>query len=67
MTGLTSDGLTAARRDGTFFGLEGVSAALGELRNPSPSEAVAILRARVAEFAFGNLTDDLCLRAARIT
>ena len=64
---LYTDGLTEARRDGTFFGQEGVSAALGELQNPSASEAVAILRARVAEFAYGTLTDDLCLLAARIT
>ena len=39
---------------------------LGELQNPSPSEAIAILRARVADFAYGTLTDDLCLLAARI-
>jgi hypothetical protein len=35
--------------------------------NPSASEAVAVLRARVADFAYGALTDDLCLLAARIT
>lgn len=63
---LYTDGLTEARRDGELFGLEGVSAVLGELEEPSPSEAVAILRTRVAEFAYGNLTDDLCLLAARI-
>ena len=63
---LYTDGLTEARRDGEFFGLEGVSAVLDELQNPSPSEAVAILRTRVAEFAYGNLTDDLCMLAARI-
>ena len=33
---------------------------------PSPTEAVAVLRARVADFAYGALTDDLCLLAARI-
>jgi hypothetical protein len=33
----------------------------------APTEAVAILRARVAEFACGTLTDDLCLLAARIS
>jgi serine phosphatase RsbU (regulator of sigma subunit) len=49
-----------------LFGVEGVRAVLGELENPSPSEAVAILRARVAEFADGALTDDLCMLAARI-
>ena len=63
---LYTDGLTEARRDGRSFGLEGVSAVLGELRDPSPSEAVAMLRTRVGEFAAGSLTDDLCMLAARI-
>ena len=63
---LYTDGLTEARHDGKLFGLEGVSAALGELDRPSPSEAIDVLRARVAEFAHGGLTDDLCLLAARI-
>ena len=64
---LYTDGLTEARHDGELFGLDGVSAALGGLHRPSPSEAVAILRARVADFAYGTLTDDLCLLAARIS
>lgn len=42
-------------------------AALGGLRRPRTDEAVAILRARAAEFACGILTDDLCLLAARIS
>jgi sigma-B regulation protein RsbU (phosphoserine phosphatase) len=63
---LYTDGLTEARRDGELFGLRGVSTVLADLQDPSPSEAVAILRTRVAEFAYGNLTDDLCLLAARI-
>jgi sigma-B regulation protein RsbU (phosphoserine phosphatase) len=63
---LYTDGLTEARRDGKLFGLDGVSAVLGELDDPSPSEAVAQLRARVAEYAAGTLTDDLCMLAARI-
>jgi serine phosphatase RsbU (regulator of sigma subunit) len=63
---LYTDGLSEARRDGEMFGVEGVSRVLGELENPSPSEALAILRTRVAEFAYGNLTDDLCMLAARI-
>jgi serine phosphatase RsbU (regulator of sigma subunit) len=63
---LYTDGLTEARHDGKLFGLDGVSAALSGLHNPSPKEAIAILRARVAEFAYGTLTDDLCLLAARI-
>ena len=32
----------------------------------SSAQAVAILRARVADFGYGVLTDDLCLLAARI-
>jgi serine phosphatase RsbU (regulator of sigma subunit) len=64
---LYTDGLTEARHDGEMFGLNGVSAALGGLHKPSPTEAVAALRARVADFAYGTLTDDLCLLAARIT
>jgi sigma-B regulation protein RsbU (phosphoserine phosphatase) len=64
---LYTDGLTEARRDGQLFGLDGVGAALGGLRRPSPGEAIAVLRARVADFAYGTLTDDLCLLAARLT
>jgi serine phosphatase RsbU (regulator of sigma subunit) len=64
---LYTDGLTEARHDGQMFGLNGVSAALEGLHRPSPTEAVAVLRARVADFAYGTLTDDLCLLAARIT
>jgi serine phosphatase RsbU (regulator of sigma subunit) len=63
---LYTDGLTEARHDGKLFGLDGVSAALGGLQRPSPTEAVAVLRARVADFAYGALTDDLCLLAARV-
>ncbi len=64
---LYTDGLTEARHDGKPFGLDGVSAALDSLQEPSPTEAVAILRTRVADFAYGAHTDDLCLLAARIT
>jgi sigma-B regulation protein RsbU (phosphoserine phosphatase) len=63
---LYTDGLTEARHEGKMFGLDAVSAALGGLHRPSATEAVAVLRMRVAEFAYGALTDDLCLLAARI-
>ena len=64
---LYTDGLTEARHDGQQFGLDRVSAVLAGLNRPSPTEAVAILRARAADFAYGTLTDDLCLLAARIS
>ena len=62
---LYTDGLTEARRGTSFFGLDGVLAALSNLQHPSPDEAVDILRTRVDEFATTPLTDDLCLLAAR--
>jgi len=63
---LYTDGLTEARRDGRMFGLEGVSAALSSLQDATPREAIDVLRARVAEYSHGTLTDDLCLLAARV-
>jgi serine phosphatase RsbU (regulator of sigma subunit) len=63
---LYTDGMTEARHSGKRFGLDGVSAALRRLHDPSPTQAVAVLRSRVADFAYGTLTDDLCLLAARI-
>jgi sigma-B regulation protein RsbU (phosphoserine phosphatase) len=63
---LYTDGLTEARHGGELFGLDGVRAALGGPHKRSPAEAVAILRAHVADFAYGALTDDLCLLAARM-
>ena len=64
---LYTDGLTEARHDGEQFGLQRVSAALGGVHDPSPPEAIAVLRANVADFAYGTLSDDLCLLAARIS
>lgn len=64
---LFTDGLTEARHDDDLFGLEGVRSVLGELQHPSPSEAIAMLRLRVADFAYGTLSDDLCMLAIRIT
>ena len=63
---LYTDGLTEARGNGDRFGLDRVSAALGELSDATPDEAVGVLRASVAAFAPGPLRDDLCLLAARI-
>jgi sigma-B regulation protein RsbU (phosphoserine phosphatase) len=64
---LYTDGRTEARHGGEQFGLDAVSAVLAGLHRPSPAETVAVLRARVAEFAYGALTDDLCLLAARMS
>jgi serine phosphatase RsbU (regulator of sigma subunit) len=63
---LYTDGVTEAKGLDKRFGVDGVRAALGALDRPSPAEAVAILRARVADFAYGTLTDDVCLLAVRI-
>jgi serine phosphatase RsbU (regulator of sigma subunit) len=63
---LYTDGLTEARHAGELFGVDAVSAVLGGLRAPSPADALAVLRARVTEFAYGGLTDDLCMLAARV-
>lgn len=63
---LYTDGLTEARHEHAFLGLDAVAATLGGLHAASPAEAVAVLRTRAAEFAYGALTDDLCLLAARI-
>jgi serine phosphatase RsbU (regulator of sigma subunit) len=64
---LYTDGLTEARRDGKLLGLDAVRAVLTGLHRASPKEAVAVLRARAAEFAYGTPTDDICLLAARLT
>lgn len=63
---LYTDGVTEARHDDELFGVEGVRAALDDLDNPSPSDAIAVVRARVADFAYGTLTDDLCMLSTRI-
>jgi serine phosphatase RsbU (regulator of sigma subunit) len=63
---LYTDGLTEARRNGELFGLARVTAALGEISDPTPDRAVGVLRARVTAFAPGSLHDDLCLLAARL-
>lgn len=63
---LYTDGLTEARHQHDFLGLDAVTATLAGLRSPSPAEAVAVLRTLAADFAYGALTDDLCLLAARI-
>ena len=63
---LYTDGLTEARRGRELFGLGRVTAALGELGDPTPDQAIGVLRDRVTEFASESLRDDLCLLAARI-
>lgn len=63
---LFTDGVTEARHGDELFGVDRVRAVLSELEHPSPSDAIAVVRARVADFAYGTLTDDLCMLAARI-
>lgn len=62
---LYTDGLTEARHDGALLGLAAVSVELEGLHRASPKEAVGVLSARAAAFAYGTLTDDVCLLAAR--
>jgi serine phosphatase RsbU (regulator of sigma subunit) len=64
---LYTDGLTEARHEGRFLGLEAVSATLAGLHRASPGEAVAVLRTQAADFAYGALTDDLCMLAVRVS
>ena len=64
---LYTDGLTEARHGGQLWGLEGATAALEDLDEPTPTEAIGVLRERSSAFANGVLTDDICLLAARIT
>jgi hypothetical protein len=52
------------RGSGRSAGASGRSA---QWPSQAPTEAVAILRARIAEFAYGTLTDGLSLLAARIS
>ena len=64
---LYTDGLTEARHNGSFFGLEGRDRRARSSSSARPREAVASLRARVAAFADDDdLPDDLCLLAASI-
>ncbi|MEA2495124.1 MAG: hypothetical protein QOJ29_3035 [Thermoleophilaceae bacterium] len=63
---LYTDGLTEARHSGKLFGTEAVTSVLTGLHAASPAEAIAVLRARVTDFAYGGLTDDLCMLATRV-
>jgi serine phosphatase RsbU (regulator of sigma subunit) len=63
---LYTDGLTEARRDGERFGLGGVTAAPCLARALTRRGDRHPSRTRVADFAYGTLTDDLCVLAARL-
>jgi sigma-B regulation protein RsbU (phosphoserine phosphatase) len=57
---LYTDGLTEARHDGHFLGLEAVTAALAALQRPGHCAL------RAPDFACGARTDDVCLLGVRI-
>jgi serine phosphatase RsbU (regulator of sigma subunit) len=64
---LYTDGLTEARAgDGRILGSDAVRDALRGLRGASPGATVDTLSSKAAQFAGGDLGDDLCLLAARI-
>jgi serine phosphatase RsbU (regulator of sigma subunit) len=64
---LTTDGITEARRAGSFFGPEGLSATVGELagRGEPLGEIGRAVVARARAFAGGRQQDDMCLLLAR--
>ena len=63
---LYTDGLSESRRDGAFFGLAGIRAALGQLEQASPVDTIAHLHTQVAGFGYGSASDDVCMLVARI-
>jgi sigma-B regulation protein RsbU (phosphoserine phosphatase) len=65
---LYTDGLTEARHcDGRLLGVDAVGATLRELGDQSPAQVVETLSSQAQQFAAGDLDDDLCLLAARIS
>jgi serine phosphatase RsbU (regulator of sigma subunit) len=65
---LYTDGLTEARHDdGRLLGVDAVGATLRELDGHSPGQVVATLSSQARQFASGELDDDLCLLAARMS
>ncbi|MEA2138308.1 MAG: hypothetical protein QOG56_1458 [Solirubrobacteraceae bacterium] len=65
---LYTDGLTEAREgEGPLLGLDAVGRTLCELAGRPPAEVVAMLSSQAQQFAAGELDDDLCLLAARMS
>jgi PAS domain S-box-containing protein len=60
---LYTDGAIEARRDGEFFGQEGLIKVLTRWSNPSPEPLPQALLAEVLAFSGGVLTDDVALLA----
>ena len=65
---LYTDGLTEARDDdGRLLGEHAVAETLRQLNGNAPAEVVATLSSQAQQFASGDLDDDLCLLAARMS
>ena len=61
---LLTDGITEARRQRDFFGLEGVSAVLRAASHQSLEEVGATIVGAARQYAGGTLQDDVCLLMA---
>ncbi len=64
---LYTDGAVEARRNGDFFGQEGLVKALERWSDPSPERLPEALLAEILAFSGGELTDDVAMLALGLT
>jgi phosphoserine phosphatase RsbU/P len=64
---LYTDGVTEARRNGGFFGQEGLSKALARWTDPSPESLPQALLDEVLSFSGDELADDVAMLAVSLT
>ena len=62
---LFTDGLLEARKDGQFFGVDGILAAVNDNRSKDVQQIVEQLIARATEFAGGKVVDDIAVITIR--
>ena len=60
---LYTDGAIEARRNGNFFGQEGLVKALKHWSDPSPERLPEALLAEILSFSGGELADDVAMLA----
>lgn len=64
---LYTDGAIEARREGEFFGQEGVARVLESWPEPSPELLPQAVLSEVLAFSGGVLSDDVAILALRLT